>query len=130
MHGLAVEIAERGVFGGALGVADQGHEAGGDVGSGAHTRTDTLLTQFAAGRNNGNRAGGQVGFFGYTRNVGGNAPESSGIRRRFYGLAVGLSLGLAGLQELLCVGSTDGRAQGSPHASRCFFGHGLAFYRE
>ena len=73
---------------------------------------------------------GVVGFFGNVRNVGGDASEGAGVRCRFNGLTVGLSFGLAGLQELLCVGSTDGRAQGSPHASRCFFGHGLAFYRE
>ena len=130
MHGLTVEIAERGVLGGALRVTDQGHETGGNVGSGAHARTNTLLAQLAAGRNDGNGTGGQVGFFGNVRNVGGDASEGAGVRCRFNGLAVGLSFGLAGLQELLCVGSTDGRAQGSPHASRCFFGHGLAFYRE
>ena len=36
LHGFAVEVAEGRVFGGALRVAHEGHEAGGDVGAGAY----------------------------------------------------------------------------------------------
>ena len=43
LHGFAVEVAERRVFGGALRVADEGHEAGGDVGAGAHSGADALF---------------------------------------------------------------------------------------
>ena len=43
LHGFAVEVAERRVFGGALRVADEGHEAGGDVGAGAYAGADALF---------------------------------------------------------------------------------------
>ena len=43
LHGFAVEVAERRVFGGALRIAHEGHEACGDVGAGAHAGADALF---------------------------------------------------------------------------------------
>ena len=43
LHGFAIEVAERRVFGGGLRVSYEGHEAGGDVRAGAHAGADALF---------------------------------------------------------------------------------------
>ena len=94
LHGFAVEVAERRIFGGALRVAYEGHEAGGDVGAGAYAGADALFAEFAACGDDGYGAGGQVGFFGDGGYVCCDASESTGVRCRF----AGFSFGAAGVE--------------------------------
>ena len=120
LHGFAVEVAERRIFGGALRVAHEGHEAGGDVGAGAYAGADALFAEFAACGDDGYGAGRQVGFFGDGGYVCYDASEGSGVRCRF----AGHGLCSASFEEFFGAISTDGRAQCAPHSSVCFFAHG------
>ena len=120
LHGFAVEVAERRIFGGALRIAHEGHEAGGDVGAGAYAGTDALFAEFAACGDDGYGAGRQVGFFGDGGYVCCDAPEGAGVRCRF----AGHGLCSASFEEFFGAISTDGRAQCAPHSSVCFFAHG------